>query len=226
METAGLADFGVCVAVDVHYPGTGGARAAAVLAADAAFARVLAERTAVVPRVPPYQPGQFYLRELPPLHAVLNGLSGLGLLVVDGYADLDPGGRPGLGAHAHAAFGIPVIGVAKSRFRTATHAVPVVRGSSARPLFVTAAGMPGADAAGPGPAHGGPVPAARRTAPRRHPRADRSARRQHDRPASPTDHADARNAACESSLGAHPRCINMQAEQPHIELALAARRPA
>jgi deoxyribonuclease V len=39
-----------------------------------------------------------------------------------------------------------VIGVAKSRFRTATHPVPVVRGSSARPLFVTAAGMPAADA--------------------------------------------------------------------------------
>jgi len=74
-------------------------------------------------------------------------MSRLGLLVVDGYADLDPGGRPGLGAHAHAEFGIPVIGVAKSRFRTATHAVPVVRGSSVRPLFVTAAGIPSADAA-------------------------------------------------------------------------------
>jgi len=65
-----------------------------------------------------------------PLRALLEDLSGLGLLVVDGYADLDPGGRPGLGAHAHAEFGIPVIGVAKSRFRTATHAVPVLRGSS------------------------------------------------------------------------------------------------
>src|SRR5208282_3608781 len=90
----------------------------------------------------PTGPGEFYLRELPPLRAVLHDLSGLGLLVVDGYADLDPGGRPGLGAYAHAEPGIPVIGVAKSRFRTATHAVPVVRGSSARPLFVTAAGMP------------------------------------------------------------------------------------
>jgi deoxyribonuclease V len=74
-------------------------------------------------------------------------VSGLGLLVVDGYADLDPRGRPGLGARAHAEFGIPVIEVAKSPFRTATHAVPVVRGSSVRPLFVTEAGMPAADAA-------------------------------------------------------------------------------
>ncbi len=71
---------------------------AAVLAADATFAHVLAERTAVVPRVSPYRPGEFYLRELPPLRAVLDGLSGLGLLVVDGYADLDPAGRPGRSA--------------------------------------------------------------------------------------------------------------------------------
>ena len=40
-----------------------------------------------------------------------------------------------------------MIGVAKSRFRTATHAVPVLRESSVRPLFVTAAGMPAADVA-------------------------------------------------------------------------------
>jgi deoxyribonuclease V len=147
METGRHPDYGVCAAVDVHYLRTGGAWAAAVLAADAAFAHVLAERTAVVPRVEAYRPGEFYLRELPPLRAVLADLSGLGLLVVDGYADLDPGGRPGLGTRAHAEFGIPVIGVAKSRFRTAIHAVPVVRGSSVRPLFVTAAGMPRADAA-------------------------------------------------------------------------------
>jgi deoxyribonuclease V len=106
-----------------------------------------AEHTAVVPRVPACRPGEFYLRELPPLRAVLDDLSGLGLLVAGGYADLDPGGRPGLGAQAHAEFGVPVIGVAKSRFRTATHAVPVLRGSPARPVFVTAAVMPAADAA-------------------------------------------------------------------------------
>jgi hypothetical protein len=93
--------------VDVHYLSTGGARA---LAADATFADVLAERSTVVPEVLPYRPGEFYLRELPPLRAVLDDLSGLGVLVVDGYADLDPAGRPGLGAHAHAEFGIPVIG--------------------------------------------------------------------------------------------------------------------
>jgi len=148
METGGRLAFGVCAGVDVHYPDTGGARAAAVLAADAVFAHVLAERTAMVARVPSCRPGEFYLRELPTLRAVLAGLSGLSLLVVDGYADLDPSGRPGLGAHAHAEFGIPVIGVAKSRFRTATHAILVNRGSSVRPLFVTAAGIPAATMTG------------------------------------------------------------------------------
>jgi len=63
-------------------------------------------------------------------------------------ADLDPDGRPGLGAPAHTELGIPVIGVAKSAFRTATHAIPVRRGASARPVFVTAAGMRATDAAG------------------------------------------------------------------------------
>ena len=53
---------------------------------DRPFAHVPAERTAVVSRVPPYRPGEFYLRELPPLRAVLDDLSGLGLLVVDGYS--------------------------------------------------------------------------------------------------------------------------------------------
>src|ERR1700733_9404495 len=138
---------GVFVAVDVHYLPAGGARAAAVVAADMTFGDLLADRTAYVPEIRPYRPGQFYLRELPPLHVVLDGLQQMRLLVVDGYADLDPAGRPGLGAHAHAEFGVPVIGVAKTAFHTATHAVPVLRGTSARPLFVPAAGMPRDEAA-------------------------------------------------------------------------------
>ena len=140
-------DGAVFAAADVHYLGSGGARAAVVLAADAAFSARLTERIVFVPEVAPYRPGEFYLRELPPLRAVLDGVRGLGLLVIDGYADLDPAGRPGLGAHAHAEFGVPVIGVAKSAFRTATHAVPVLRGTATRPLFVTAAGMRRTEAA-------------------------------------------------------------------------------
>jgi deoxyribonuclease V len=132
----------IFAAVDVHYPTEGGARAAAVLAADPSFAHVLAELTATVPEVPPYRQGEFYLRELPPLRAVLRNVDDLRLLVVDGYVDLDALGRPGMGAHAHGVFGVPVIGVAKTAFPTATHALQVLRGKSTRPLFITAAGMP------------------------------------------------------------------------------------
>jgi deoxyribonuclease V len=105
-------------AVDVRYPPAGGARAAAVLAATPSFADVLAERVTTVTDVAPYQPGAFSHRD-----------------------------RPGLGARLHAEFAIPVIGVAKSPFRTATHAIPVLRGESSRPLLVTAVGMPRDDAA-------------------------------------------------------------------------------
>jgi deoxyribonuclease V len=134
-------------AVDVDYPGSGGARAALVLAGDQAFSKIVAEKTAFVADVAPYVPGQFYLRELPPLRAVLAGVAGIELLVVDGYVDLAPDGRPGLGAYVHAELGVPVIGVAKTRFAAATHAIPVARGGTTRPLYVTAAGLPAADAA-------------------------------------------------------------------------------
>jgi deoxyribonuclease V len=132
--------------VDVHYPAAGGARAALVLATGPDFRTVSQEVVATLAEVAPYRPGRFYLRELPPLRAVLTGVP-LSLLVVDGYADLAPG-RPGLGAHCHEEFGVPVVGIAKTRFEGATHAVPVVRGTSAtKPVWVTAAGLTAADAA-------------------------------------------------------------------------------
>jgi deoxyribonuclease V len=93
-----------------------------------------------LPSPGPYVPGEFYKRELPCIQTVLALATPLDLLVVDGYATLDPHGRPGLGARAAATFGVPVIGVAKTPYRTATHAVAVPRGAATRPLYVTAAG--------------------------------------------------------------------------------------
>jgi deoxyribonuclease V len=136
-------------AVDVQYLDSGQARAALVGAESAAFSAAVTEKVVLVASVAPYIPGEFWRRELPCLRAVLDGVGGVELLVVDGYVDLDPSGRPGLGAHAHSEFGVPVIGVAKTPFASATHAVPVVRGTSGavRPLYVTAAGLPVAEAA-------------------------------------------------------------------------------
>jgi deoxyinosine 3'endonuclease (endonuclease V) len=46
-------------------------KAAAVAACEPAFSRVAWTRAAVVPAGAPYMPGEFYLRELPPLRAVI-----------------------------------------------------------------------------------------------------------------------------------------------------------
>ncbi|MGH3749819.1 MAG: endonuclease V, partial [Micromonosporaceae bacterium] len=115
--------------------------AALVIASDLRFGGVESEHTAVLGSVAPYRPGAFFTRELPALRAVLADAGPLDLLVVDGYVHLDPYGRAGLGAHAHTEFGIPVIGVAKTWFNGASHAVEVRRGNAARPLYVTAVGV-------------------------------------------------------------------------------------
>lgn len=128
-------------AVDVGYPAQGGAIAALVMSNDPRFETITAEHVVEIATVQPYQPGAFYVRELPALRAVLAVSGPVDLLIVDGYVNLDPSGRPGLGSHAHAVFGVPVVGVAKSVFRPATHAVPILRGSSTRPLYITAAGL-------------------------------------------------------------------------------------
>jgi deoxyribonuclease V len=129
-------------AVDVHYPADGGARAALVVADDIRLGQVREEHLAWQETVAPYQPGRFYLRELPPITAVLETTERLDLLIIDGYVDLDPAGTPGLGAHLHTHTGLPIIGVAKTAFHAATHAIAIHRGRAVRPLYVTAAGLP------------------------------------------------------------------------------------
>jgi deoxyribonuclease V len=133
--------------VDVHYLDGGNARAALVAGTDPQFSTIAWSKSVTTPAVAAYSPGEFWRRELPPVRAVCDGVSGLALIVVDGYVDLSPDGRPGLGAHVHAQFGVPVIGVAKTYFRGADHAAQVRRGRSARPLYVTAAGIDPTEAA-------------------------------------------------------------------------------
>ena len=139
---------GLFAAVDVHYPAAGGARAAMVLARDPAFSAIAVERTVTLDHVAGYRPGRFFERELPPIRAVLADQEDLCLVVVDGYVHLDPDGRPGLGAHLHSVLAFPVIGVAKTPFRSATHAIEVLRGAATRPLYVTAIGVDPDRAAG------------------------------------------------------------------------------
>lgn len=134
-------------AVDVHYDDLGQAKAALVVCRELTMSTILSEHVTDIARTEPYEPGQLYKRELPCIRAVLALGPLLELLVVDGYATLDPQGHPGLGAHAADALRIPVIGVAKTPFRAATHSAEVIRGAATRPLYVTAAGLETAEAA-------------------------------------------------------------------------------
>jgi deoxyribonuclease V len=64
-------------------------------------------------------------------------------IVVDGYVWLGADNQPGLGGHLFSSLGrrIPVIGITKTRYRNDTWSIPVLRGESRRPLFVTSAGI-------------------------------------------------------------------------------------
>lgn len=128
-------------ALDVHYADPT-ATAACVLFASWTDAAPASEHVVSIASVAPYEPGEFRKRELPCLLAALAALPAAPeLVVIDGYVWLAPG-RPGLGAHLFDALGAktPVVGVAKTRFQGAA-AIEVVRGTSAKPLFVTAAGV-------------------------------------------------------------------------------------
>ena len=129
--------------VDVGYNDSA-ARAACVTFEDWEDADPIGAYTLDIDQVEPYIPGQFYRRELPCLLAVLNQLpESPAAIVVDGYVWLDGGGRKGLGHHLYDALqqSVPVIGVAKTEFAGASQAVEIHRGSSQRPLFVTAVGI-------------------------------------------------------------------------------------
>src|SRR5258708_490951 len=108
-----------CVDVDYRDPG---AVAACVLAQTWTDDRPTTELVEHLPHVEPYQPGQFYRRELPALLAVLQRVADpITTIVIDGYVWLADESQPGLGAHLFEALGrsVPVVGIAKTRFASA-----------------------------------------------------------------------------------------------------------
>jgi deoxyribonuclease V len=137
----------VLCAVDVHYE-PDRARAACAVFRDWSSASAEYERVLEAPAAAPYVPGQLFRRELPPLLAILRALDPPpAVVLVDGYVWLDADRTAGLGAHLHLALGsIPVVGVAKTEYRGAPAAL-VLRGASAKPLFVSAIGLEPAAAA-------------------------------------------------------------------------------
>ncbi|MBX2854880.1 MAG: endonuclease V [Rhodobacteraceae bacterium] len=130
-------------ALDAHYRGDT-ATVGCVLFRNWTDPAPTAEHSLSAPAASDYTPGQFYLRELPPLLAMLSSLEARpNLLLIDGYVWLGPE-RPGLGKRLSDALegATPVVGVAKTPFKDAAPLREVLRGKSIKPLFVTAQGIP------------------------------------------------------------------------------------
>ena len=93
-----------------------------------------------------YVSGAFYKRELPCLLQLLARIqpTDQDIVVVDGFVVLDDAGKPGLGGRLFESLdaSVPVIGVAKSNFAGLNLLKrEVLRGDSARPLYITAIGI-------------------------------------------------------------------------------------
>ena len=137
-------------AIDVAY-GARGAHAACVMFGAFGDAAPASTHVVHVPEVAEYEPGSFYKRELPCILAALAAAPAPpDIVLIDGFVWLSGDGRPGLGAKLREALGggVTVVGVAKTSFAGSAFAEQVLRGSSVKPLFVTAAGVDARTAAG------------------------------------------------------------------------------
>ena len=133
------------IAIDVHY------RENKAKTVSIEFENWLDEKPSKIhaieiPVVAEYVPGQFYKRELPCILEILkfSDLPKISTIIVDGYVVLDDSGRKGLGAYLYEELNghIPIIGVAKRSFHTLKEKViPVKRGLSENPLFITSMGV-------------------------------------------------------------------------------------
>jgi deoxyribonuclease V len=91
-----------------------------------------------------YEPGEFKKRELPFLEKLIElarARAEITTILIDGYVWLDEG-HAGLGGHLYEQLAqrIPIIGVAKTRYRGA-NAIEILRGVSKSPLLISAAGI-------------------------------------------------------------------------------------
>ncbi|OQP59713.1 endonuclease V [Niastella vici] len=132
------------LATDVHYKDNT-AKAVGALIAHWNDAVALQHVISYIDAVEEYVPGSFYKRELPCLLEIIKkvDLQQIKYIIVDGFVVLDDFGKPGLGAYLFESLPVkvPVIGVAKTNFhQNMKYVIPVMRGTTERPLFVTAIG--------------------------------------------------------------------------------------
>ncbi|WP_299332908.1 endonuclease V [uncultured Psychroserpens sp.] len=101
---------------------------------------------AIIKDVAPYQPGEFYKRELPCLLEIITkiDLDQIDAILVDGHVYVDNDGHYGLGGYLYEALQnkVPIIGVAKRGFYANSKTVKeVFRGQSKNPLHISAIGI-------------------------------------------------------------------------------------
>lgn len=102
--------------------------------------------TEIIDNVAEYIPGEFYKRELPCIISLLNqmNLKNIEAIIVDGFVYLDDDKKYGLGGRLYEKLNnqIPIIGVAKTNFASVEKdKKALLRGDSAKPLFITSIGI-------------------------------------------------------------------------------------
>ena len=102
--------------------------------------------TEIIEQNEEYKPGEFYKRELPCILSLLKKIKidKIDLIIVDGYVYLDDNLKLGLGGHLYKNLEgkIPIIGVAKTNFKTLKEAKKeILRGNSEKPLYITSIGI-------------------------------------------------------------------------------------
>jgi deoxyribonuclease V len=131
------------LATDVQYT-QNSAKAAGIIFSDWDSEKPIQEIVTDINCIEPYEPGEFYKRELPCILALLpKVIHQLDMIIVDGYVNLGANAKPGLGMHLYNALNgtIPIIGVAKKSFIGTPDECKIFRGNSLNPLYITSAGI-------------------------------------------------------------------------------------
>lgn len=131
------------LAVDVHYENFS-AVVAGIGFGNWSDETAEASYISVIGQTEHYTAGEFYKRELPCILQLLkqHKLSPTHI-IIDGYVYLDGHTRPGLGRYLYDALSgrVKIIGVAKNPFKGITGEYALYRGVSAKPLYITCAGL-------------------------------------------------------------------------------------
>jgi deoxyribonuclease V len=131
------------LAVDVHYSGHK-ATVAGVVFENWPDEAPQKEYVSLMEGVADYEPGKFFKRELPCLLKLIADYAlKPDFVIVDGYVFLDGHSKAGLGKHLYDALNgeTAVVGVAKKPFKAMNVRYEVYRGTSSKPLYVTAVGI-------------------------------------------------------------------------------------